>query len=141
MSRSALSRLLLFLVLSGTLGACVGPNRYTQTTVTESEQAVIKGYSRHYLFGADDMAFDLVDAADNTLVSYLNQATVNPGRYCILARRWTMAFRASDMVMSDAACFDAEAGHTYLVRKRGDEFRVIDRRDPEVVSAAAVNDS
>ena len=125
------------LLLASALTACVGPNRYTQPGVVESDQVMIKGHSRNYLFGADDMSFDLVSASDNTLVSDLSQATVAPGRYCVRARRWTMAFRASDMVMSYAACFDAEAGHTYLVRKRGDEFRVIDRRDPEVVSVAA----
>jgi hypothetical protein len=125
------------LLLASALTACVGPNRYTQPGVVESGRVVIKGHSRNYLFGADDMSFDLVSESDNTLVADLNQATVAPGRYCVRARRWTMAFRTSDMVVSDAACFDAEAGHTYLVRRRGDAFRVIDRRDPEVVSVAA----
>ena len=127
-------------VLASLLGGCgAGPNRYTQpgADAPDAETAVIRGYSRNFLFGADDMAFELTAVADDTLVAYIDEATVLPGRYCVQARRWTMAFRASDMTLSESACFDAEGGHTYLIRRRDDGFSVIDRRDPTVVAVAA----
>lgn len=113
---------------------------YEQQAAPGAEQAVIKGYSRNFLFAADEMAFDLAAVETQTHVPYLSHATVNPGRYCVQARRWTMLFRASDMTMSESACFDAEAGHTYLIRRRDDGFSVIDRRNPTVITAAATDD-
>lgn len=117
--------------------ACTPGNRiYTQEAAAGTDQVTIKGYSRNFLFAADQMAFDLASVETQTYIPYLSRATVNPGRYCVQARRWTMILRGSDMTMSESACFDAEAGHTYLIRRREGGFRVIDRRNPTVVTFA-----
>ena len=84
--------------------------------------------------GRFQMAFDLVSADNQELVAFVKRAKVAPGRYCVRARRWTMFLRGSDMQMSDTACFDAEGGHIYRIRRRGDGFAIIDRKDPTVVS-------
>lgn len=62
------------------LSAC-GTSRYTHqdTIANDANQVVIKGYSRSFLFAADELAFDLSSPDNHTLIPYLTKATVEAG--------------------------------------------------------------
>jgi len=137
-----LSRITLLASLALALSAC-GTTRYTHrdSPAEDADQAVIKGYSRSFLFAADELAFDLSAADGTRLMPYLTKATVDPGRYCLQVRRWKMFLRGSGMTLSNSACFDAQSGHTYLIRSGGDGYRIIDRQDPVVVTVTQAEQS
>lgn len=48
-----------------------------------------------------------------------------------------MLLRGSGMTLAGSACFDAVAGHTYVIRPAGDGYRIIDRQDPVVVTISS----
>ncbi|UCG73584.1 MAG: hypothetical protein JSV45_04225 [Chromatiales bacterium] len=130
-----MDRLALPILASVALCACSSAGQ-TYRAPAEGEHAEIRGYYRNFLVAADEISFDLVSADNQELVAFVKRAKVEPGRYCVRARRWTMFLRGSDMQMSDTACFDAEGGHIYRIRRREDGFAIIDRKDPTVVSLA-----